>query len=208
MVDGQKPAQPKMQPSSHQPSTLNHPLRLTIRPIEPADWPVVDRIQRAAFDASVIEKLVVFESFAAFSPTTCLLATAGERALGYLLAHPWIPDDLPPLNTVLDRLPENAGSLFIHDLALNPDARGQRVGRALVKTAFAAGKKLRLTSASLLAVQASGTFWQHQGFLPRPDLTPHIEKTVRAFTAMEFLFMSRPDLTTTEPAEHSYPQLP
>ncbi|MFZ4681989.1 MAG: GNAT family N-acetyltransferase [Terrimicrobiaceae bacterium] len=188
-----------MHPSSPQPSSLNsQPPPLTIRPINATDWPAVDRIQLAAFAPEVIEELTVFASFAALSPTTCLLAIADEEAIGYLLAHPWIPDDLPPLNTALDRLPERSTSLFIHDLALLPDRRGRGAARDLVHAAFAAGKSLGLAQASLLSVQGSESFWQRQGFLPRLDLERHIARTVRLFTTIDFLFMTRPNLGEVE----------
>jgi GNAT superfamily N-acetyltransferase len=158
----------------------------------------VDRIQHAAFAPEVIEELSVFASFAALSPTTCLLAVADHEPIGYLLAHPWIPDDLPPLNTALDRIPEKSTSLFIHDLALLPAHRGQGAARALVHAVFTAGNSLGLASASLLSVQGSQAFWQRQGFLPRPDLERQITQTVRLFTTIDFLFMNRPHLREVE----------
>lgn len=168
-----------------------------IRPIAPADWPAVDPIQRAAFDPSVIEDLHVFKSFASVSPSTCLLALCDDIPAGYLLAHPWIPDDLPAMNTAITAIPRGATSLFIHDLAILPARRGHGLARLLVQAALVAGKKLGLATASLIAVQGSQPFWERHGFQPRPGLTPKIEKTFRQFAAIEVLFMSRPSL---EPA--------
>lgn len=188
-----------MPPSSSQPSTLNsQPPPLTIRPIVAADWPTVNRIQHAAFAPEVIEELAVFASFVALSPATCLVAVTAHEPIGYLLAHPWIPDDLPPLNTALDRLPDKSTNLFIHDLALLPAHRGQGAARTLVHAALTAGRKLGLTSASLLSVQDSHSFWQRQGFSARPEFTPKFAQTVRLFTTIDFLFMTRPHLREVE----------
>lgn len=188
-----------MHPSSPHPATLSSQLRpLSIRPIVAADWPAVDRIQQAAFAPEVIEELAVFASFVALSPATCLVAVTGHEPIGYLLAHPWLPDDLPPLNTALDRLPEKSTSLFIHDLALLPAHRGQGAAGALVQAVLTAGNSLGLTSASLLSVQDSHSFWQRQGFSARPELAPQIAQTVRLFTTIDFLFMTRPSLREVE----------
>lgn len=165
-----------------------------IRPIASADWPAVDRIQRAAFDAAVVEELTVFQSFAALSPSTCLLAELGREPVGYLLAHPWMPDDMPPLATALTVLPESATSLFIHDLALAPTGRGQGTARALTETVLRTGQALGLTTASLLSVQDSQPFWERMGFQARPDLAARVAPIVRRFTSMEFVFMTRLDL--------------
>lgn len=171
-----------------------------IRPISPPDWPAVDHIQRAAFDAGVVEELAVFQSFAALSPSTCLLAEIDQEPVGYLLAHPWIPDDMPPLATALAVLPALATSLFIHDLALAPARRGRGTARALTEAGLRAGQTLGLSTASLLSVQGSQPFWEHMGFQPRPDLAPRITPIVRRFTTMAFVFMSRADLTIKHPA--------
>lgn len=166
----------------------------SIRPIGPGDWPAVDRIQRACFDPSVIEPLAVFQSFSALSSTTCLIASSENRDIGYLLAHPWVSDDFPPLATAIEAVPAGAGTLFIHDLAVMPECRKLGAASALCSAGLAAGKLLGLTSASLLSVQGSQPFWERQGFVPRPEVNASIEATVRRFTQMAFMFMSRPHL--------------
>ena len=170
------------------------PPEFILRSIEPNDWPEVDRIQRAAFSAEAVEDIDTIQRLAELAPTTCLIAVSGSEFLGYLIAHPWIAEDLPPLNVMLPGLPESARTLFIHDLALAPEARGRGIAPALVRAGLARGRELGLTDASLLAIQNSSGFWQKQGFMPRPDLADTVRTTLHQFLQTEFVFMTRGSL--------------
>ena len=89
-----------------------------------------------------------------------------ERAVGYVLSHPWKRGTIPALNVLVDALPPDADTYYIHDLALLPVAR--RVGAAkfvtaaLEKHAAARG----FATLSLVAVNGSEPFWTKQGFVP------------------------------------------
>ena len=92
------------------------------------------------------------------------LLEIGERPAGYVLSHPWRSGELPALNALLGALPEDADTYYIHDLALLPVAR--RIGaasfivEALAKHARAHG----FPNMSLVAVNASQSFWERHGF--------------------------------------------
>ena len=92
------------------------------------------------------------------------LLEIGERPAGYVLSHPWRSGTLPGLNELLGELPANPDTYYIHDLALLPVAR--RIGaasfivEALSKHAAAHG----LPTMTLVAVNASQSFWQRHGF--------------------------------------------
>ena len=105
------------------------------------------------------------------------LLEIGERPAGYVLSHPWKLGSLPALNSLLGTIPEGADTYYIHDLALLPVAR--RIGaasfivEALAKHAAAHG----FATMSLVAVNASQSFWERHGFAveDRPDLTEKLK---------------------------------
>ena len=100
------------------------------------------------------------------------LLEVNERPTGYVLSHPWVLGDLPPLNTLLGSIPADADTYYLHDLALLPVAR--RVGaasfivEALAKHARARG----FPTMSLVAVNGSQGFWVRHDFHPAD--APHL----------------------------------
>lgn len=165
----------------------------SIRPIRSEDWPELDRIQRAAFMADAVEDIATIQALWKLAPEICLVAES-ERLLGYLIAHPWLPDDLPPLNVFLPGLPQDATTLFIHDLALLPEARGRRIAQALLSEVLSLAQAQGLQNASLLSIQGSHPFWEKQGFRARPDLAGKVGPILNRFLVTDFVFMSRSDL--------------
>jgi GNAT superfamily N-acetyltransferase len=97
----------------------------------------------------------------------CYLLEIGDRPVGYVLSHPWHAQTPPALNALLERIPADADTYYLHDLALLPVAR--RVGAAshivsaLVKHAVARG----FATMSLVAVNGSVGFWEKHGFAPK-----------------------------------------
>lgn len=166
----------------------------TIRAIREGDWVSVDRIQREAFTAEALEDIETIKSLGQLSPETCLIAEREEEPVGYLIAHPWKADDLPPLNTCLREIPENAATFFLHDLALSPKARGQGVAPGLVAEGLARARQLGLQDASLLSIQNSRGFWERMGFIARPELSSHVRPVLEQFLHTDFVFMTRSDL--------------
>jgi GNAT superfamily N-acetyltransferase len=95
----------------------------------------------------------------------CYLLDIGDRAVGYLLSHPWRRDMLPALNTMLRAIPADADTYFLHDLALLPVARrigaASHIVSAIAKHAAAEGYR----TMSLVAVNGSVAFWERHGFV-------------------------------------------
>ena len=106
-----------------------------------------------------------------------------------MLSHPWRSGDLPPLNTLLGELPENADTYYIHDLALLPVAR--RIGaasfitEALAKHARAHG----FPTMTLVAVNGSRGFWERHEFAVE-DL-PELNEKLRSYDAAARLMVRR-----------------
>ena len=94
----------------------------------------------------------------------CYLLELGEKPTGYVLSHPWRYGSLPALNTQLQRLPADADTYYLHDLALLPVARrigaASKIVKALVKHASVEGYQ----TMTLVAVNNSVPFWEKHGF--------------------------------------------
>lgn len=99
------------------------------------------------------------------SPCTCLvLSTDRGKPVGYLLAHPYRLQNVPPLNRLLTAIPDDADALFIHDLALLPDFRCRGLARKAVSIVKKRAAKASFKNLSLIAVNGSTGFWEKQGF--------------------------------------------
>lgn len=92
------------------------------RPMVGADLDrVVDVAERVHPDHP--EDEAVFEERLALFAAGCAVLSDDHRILGYRIAHPWMLDEPPDLNSLLARLPATPDTLFLHDLALLPEAR-------------------------------------------------------------------------------------
>lgn len=144
---------------------------LHIALLTPDDMPTVMYIQARCYQAIEPESLLSMSAKRLASPTTCLGAWRQRALLGYLLAVPVRWPQLPALNSPSCTVPPDADTLYLHDLALLPGARGSGAGGRLVRQALAAGQAMGLQGAALIAIQQSAAYWQGQGFTaaPPPD---------------------------------------
>ncbi len=87
--------------------------------------------------------------------------------VGYGICYPWILDHAPPLDTLFQALPDGADCLFIHDVALLPQARGQKAGQRFTASARGLAADHGLSHLALISVYESAPFWRAQGFETR-----------------------------------------
>lgn len=142
------------------------------RAMRPEDIDAVVEVARLSFPDH-FEDRACFENRLALYPRGCfVLAGAGagagaEPARGYLIAYPWRADAAPALNTVIEGLPAQAEVLYLHDLALDPRARGGgRTGAVIERLAEQAAED-GWPALALVAVNAASGFWARHGFEPR-----------------------------------------
>lgn len=172
---------------------------MTIRHIRSDDWSAIERIQAESYPHEVLESLEALQSHWRVAPATCLVAEVAGEVVGYLLAHPWPERTIPPLNKVYSDLPKDSWSLFIHDLALSPNARKAGIAYRLVESVLEAGSELNLANASLIAVQQSEAFWHRFGFNVCHPLSDDFVAAVRLFyPCSDFSYMERQSLTLPE----------
>ena len=162
-------------------SSSNRCDEIMIRSLQLDDRIGVERVQAECYPLEALESGDSLMSHWRVSPTTCLVAASGDEIIGYLLAHPWPRRMIPPLNKVYEVLPENADSLFLHDLALSPPVRGTGLARKLVERVLDTGERLGMTHASLISVQGSERFWNRFGFVAIDPPSAEYAAAVRVF---------------------------
>lgn len=141
---------------------------VTIRPITDADLPGMLAVQQACYGNALLEPAEALASRWARSPALCLVAVHGTQVVGYLLSHAWhawappkLHVPLPPADaTYADRV------WFVHDMAIAPAGRGQRLGERLHAAAGAAARAQGLHRSRLVAVQGAEAFWRRLGYRP------------------------------------------
>lgn len=86
--------------------------------------------------------------------------------LGYALSHPWTLAAPPALDTFLGRLPPTANCLFVHDVAVLPEARGHGAGPAFLALATEVARRYGLPTIALVAAYGTERLWGRHGFAP------------------------------------------
>lgn len=114
------------------------------------------------------EEDAVLEEKFRLSPSSCFILSDNESSsrsvYGYCLAHPYKMNSIPALDQLLHKLPEKCDTLYIHDLALLPEAQGGGNGKKAVELLVAVAERENFDKLSLVAVHGSQLFWQKNGF--------------------------------------------
>lgn len=133
------------------------------RPMTQADIPAVDAIA-AEIHAALPEHAFVFAERQRLHPDGCFMLEVDGVPAGYVISHPWRYLSPPALNTLLERIPADASTYYIHDLALLPRARRTGAGSAIAARLIAHAAGTGLPNASLIAVYDAAPFWRRHGF--------------------------------------------
>ena len=137
-----------------------------------ADLDAVCAVARTAFPNHP-EDRAVFAERLALNPGGCFVLAAGdEPPCGYLIAYPWRLDGAPALDTLIAALPDAPDVLYLHDLALAPEARGGGHAARIVERLAAQAAEAGWPAIALVAVNPAAPFWARLGFTPRggPDM--------------------------------------
>lgn len=148
------------------------PTGLDWRPMRADDLGAVVETARLSFPNHP-EDRACFQNRLALYPRGCfVLAAEDAPARGYLIAYPWRADAAPALNCLIEGLPIDAEVLYLHDLALHPDARGGGVTGAIVERLAEQAVEDGWPAIALVAVNEASGFWARHGFEVRdtPDM--------------------------------------
>jgi len=135
--------------------------------MQAADLPAVTSLADA-IHAEHPEDPAVFAERLALYPVGCLVLQGEGPIRGYAIAHPWTATAPPALDSLLRALPAGPDALHLHDIALDPAARGRGHAAAVLAMLLGQAVRLRLLRATLVAVAGTVDYWQRQGFRPIP----------------------------------------
>ncbi len=137
---------------------------MEIRELMAGDISSVLEIQREAYIPELLESADTFLNRLNLFPQGALGCFLENHLSAYIFFHPWIKDRIVPLDKLIDRLPPDADSIYLHDLAVGSGFRRRDLGRKLIDNVFQLGDKLGIRWYSLVAVQSSERYWQRYGF--------------------------------------------
>jgi len=162
------------------------------RPMTPQD---LHRVRDAAdlIHVDHPEDMAVFAERQRLYPEGCHVLVEEGRVAGYVLSHPWRLAEPPPLNSALGRIPPDATTYYVHDVALLPEARGRGYAAQAVRLVADHARTVGFDNLSLVAVNGSQAFWEGLGF--RTRTIPGLEAKLISYGS-DAVWMLR-NLTTT-----------
>lgn len=126
------------------------------------------------------EDRACFEERLALFPQGCFVLASPAAVKGYLIAYPWPLGEIPPLDSLLGRLPAQREALYLHDLALDPAMRGRGHVRPIVAQLSEVARRWGARRIALVSVNDSASFWRGMGFEPRRD-DPAIARKLESY---------------------------
>ncbi len=117
----------------------------------------------------------------ALYPQGCRVLKDARLVFGYLITYPARRGSIPPLNSRMSALPLDAEVLYLHDLALKPEARGGGHARAAIEALISQATADGWPAIALVAVNAAEGFWARYGFVV--DLSPELQTKLVSYGA-------------------------
>jgi len=134
------------------------------RPLVAADLPAVVSVAAVVHPGFPERPEVLDEKRALYPAGAWAAVDAGGRLVGYALAHAGRLGHVPALNALMGTLPAPADCLYLHDVALLPEARGRGLARAVLALWEAQAARQGLGHLALTAVNGSAPTWAALGF--------------------------------------------
>ncbi|MCK1394631.1 GNAT family N-acetyltransferase [Bradyrhizobium sp. 1] len=134
------------------------------RPARVSDLPAISAIA-TRIHPGLPERPDVFAEKMRLYPDGCRALVTADEIVGYGLAHPWMQLRIPPLDDFLERLPDDADCLYVHDVAVLPDFRGG-ASRAYVVDVEGLARASGIAMLALVSVYATRPLWERFGFRP------------------------------------------
>ena len=168
------------------------PSSCLLRPMVLADLAAVLAIQRACYGDGFLEgQAVLAQRLASPVGLSCVAASAGQ-VRAYLAAYRSSAGKLTTLHGPFEAT-ARPDTLYLHDLAVHPQAAGQGLALALLRHLWALGAAQGLRCSALVAVQGAQVFWQRQGYQEQALTEPDARTRLASYGAGAS-YMVRPTL--------------
>lgn len=145
---------------------------MLLRALSPADLPDLDRIQASCYGTSMLESTSVLADRLLAAPDWIWGIQDDAGLCAYLFTYPTHQGRLSPLNSGFRPAPDG-DTLYLHDLAVHPRARGLGLPQRLIRQAWGRARKAGLRHSALISVQDSEHFWATHGYRTRTELDDH-----------------------------------
>lgn len=165
------------------------PDTVLVRAMRAGDLDAVLAIQLACYGAGFVEDGGLIARRLAAAPQTGWVVEHEGGVRAYLAGYPSIAGKLTPLHGEFE-VAVKADSLYLHDLAVHPDASGLGLGPRLVRHAWAHAAQAGWRHSTLVSVQSSVGFWQRQGYAATQPAGPEQQSRLATYPG-ESVYMSR-----------------
>ncbi len=163
---------------------------MLIRLMHSSDIPAVVKLQDRCYPAELFEPAdLIKRRFLAFSHS-CWVACFDDKLWGYLFCYPSLIGKVNPLAADFANVAQ-PDCLYLHDMAVSSDARGQGVAKALLHSAECYARQQGLPQLALVAVQNSASYWQLQGFSLLPDLSTEAQQHLASYSGQQALYLQK-----------------
>jgi len=141
-----------------------------IHPLTLNDLPELLAIQSVCYGDGFHESAQAFRAKLDASPDTHWLCRRNGQALGYLVTLPVAVGQLPPLNAPQVTKAVAAEWLYVHDMAVLPEARSMGLGWRFMREAERVAREMGLRGLALVAVQGAEGYWAKAGFVQKENV--------------------------------------
>jgi len=129
-----------------------------------ADVADIARLSRAHL-GPYAEGEEVFAERIALAPAGCFVLDGNGGIVGYFFSHPWVRAQPPALHQMLGRIPDDADCWYVHDVAVDREARGGGIVAEVCERALTVALAQGFRTAMLVAVSGAHGYWQKLGFI-------------------------------------------
>lgn len=120
-------------------------------------------LQKRVYTNDLQEDITVFIEILNVFPEGVFGVFDGDNLAGYLFSHPYLLNQVKPLNSKL-YLTGEENCLYLHDMAISPDYQGKGLTKQLFERFLLTAEKNGFEIQCLVAVQNSAEFWGKFGF--------------------------------------------
>ncbi len=161
---------------------------LVIRQMQLTDLPAVVKLQDRCYSEDLFESADLVKSRLLLTPQSCWVALYQDKLWAYLFSYPAILGNINALGQPFAAY-SDANCLYLHDLAVSSDARGQGVATKLLAKATDYARELDFDYLSLVSVQNSLQFWQERGFSVVSQLSTAAVEALASYTNQQAHYM-------------------
>ena len=159
--------------------------RVHLHAMTPADFDAVLALQQRCYGVGFLERR---EAFAAKLAVTegldcCWMVRRDGEPLAYAVSLPVCEATLPTLDAPRCERPLKPTLLYLHDMAVAPEARSLGLAARLLARLRERAQALGLARMGLVAVQGSVSYWQRQGFAEPAEMSESLGAKLTSFGA-------------------------